>query len=328
MSTTEDGWGGLLAGLAAAGGSVRRQLRSHGVLTARLTGFGSVGLPEAEDPAAPFPAETEPSVRFLAAGVEAAARADARLDAAAGPGAPAAAHLGISSFTGAGGARSLVASVPGTDVASLGSLAEPNGLVSIADNFVTDPQVPLAQASALMQLIDAALVEAGSDGLVPVLLAGFSQGGMAVLSLAGNREFLSRHQLAGALTLGAPSRHYAGAPESVRILDVAERNDPVAGLDAGGPEADPGSVVVRVDAGRGILSAHSIRAYAEAASQADEQLPGLAGGPEYLSMLEELLPRGTRPQTRVYGASSELLVGGEPVGEAHRHAPGAGPESE
>ena len=317
-----EGWGRSLAGLAAAGGSALRQLRARGIGTVRLVDFGRVPLESAEDPEAPFPVRAEPTVRFLAGGIDAVDRADDRLDAAAGARADSTAHLSVAIATAPDGARSMTVSIPGTDFASLGNLAEPNGLATVVDNFAVAPDVPLAQTSALMQMIDAALVAAGSDGSVPVLLAGFSQGGMAALALAGNREFLARHRLAGVLTLGAPSRHYSGAPQALPILDVADREDPVAGLDARGPEGDAQAVLLRTDVGAGILRTHSIRTYLRAAEEADERLGEERGGPEYLAMLGALLPRDAPLEVQVYGSSSQIRVGEEPVGEAHRHAPG------
>lgn len=311
-----EGWGRSFTGIAAAGGFVRRQLRSRGIGVARLVDFARVPLAEAQDPATPFPSPAEPTVAFLASGIEAATRADARLDAAAGSGRDSTAHLAVAVLTGPDGVRSLAVLIPGTDFASLLNVAEPNGLATILDNFVTDPDAPLAETSALMQMVDAALVEAGSDGRVPVLLAGFSQGGMVALSLAGNREFLGRHRLAGVLTLGAPSRHYDGAPAGLPILDVADREDLVAGLDARGTQGDSGAILLVTDARPGVLRAHSIRSYADAAPGADERLPREPRGPEYAAMLRAVLPEGAEPEFRVYGASSRLSVGGEPVGES------------
>ncbi|WP_129656643.1 hypothetical protein [Rothia halotolerans] len=321
MVQTLEGWGRPLAGVAAAGGSALRQLRARGIGTVRLVGFGRVPLESAEDPEAPFPVRAEPTVRFLAGGIDAVDRADDRLDAA-GARADSTAHLSVAIATAPDGARSMVVSIPGTDFASLGNLAEPNGLATVVDNFAVAPEVPLAQTSALMQMVDAALLAAGSDGSAPVLLAGFSQGGMAALALAGNREFLARHRLAGVLTLGAPSRHYSGTPEVLPILDVADREDPVAGLDARGPAGDAQAILLRTDVGAGILRAHSIRTYLRAAEEADERLGGERGGPEYIAMLKALLPRDAPLEVRVYGSSSQIRVGEEPVGEAHRHAPG------
>lgn len=123
------------------------------------------------------------------------------------------------------GRSSWVVALPGTQ-ASGGARATANPFdeTGVAEALAQDSRFV---AEAVSQALDEAGVRAGE----PVLLAGYSQGGIHAMNLARNHQFLARHPVRYVLTAGSPVGDRPAAP-GVQSLHLEHRQDWVPGADA------------------------------------------------------------------------------------------------
>lgn len=132
--------------------------------------------------------------------------------------------------------------IPGTDSDASILGRGPNNWSTTLENATAgyNPDLPPEKYSALMSLADQALEEAGAQSGDQVVLAGFSQGGLATANLAANRSFSSRYQVRALITQGSP---VGAVPvrEEVVHLDIQHQDDPVPHLqpsfDSSAPDA-------------------------------------------------------------------------------------------
>lgn len=100
------------------------------------------------------------------------------------------------------------------------------------------------------KMVIAAMEEAGIPAGDPVLLAGHSQGGIAMTRLATNHAFRERFAVKGVVTFGAPVAHLP-SPKDAAAVHLQHVQDGVASVagETGGREggAEPGEVYVIAD---------------------------------------------------------------------------------
>lgn len=225
------------------------------------------------------------------------------------------AHVDVTVVTRPDGTRAYLVSIPGSDFENLWSTSEPNGTLSTLDAATTRPETPLSASPVLMQMVDRALQSAGAGPDQQVLLSGFSQGGMAAMALAGNREFTGKYRVSGVMTQGAPERAYGGVDARIPIAQLVDADDPV--VRATGDGARPANdqtlrIHTRVasqEGGKIVKMTHGAEEYLRAAQAADVQARGDREGRAYLRMLEETMPEGSTLQTRTYEAGTEHPAG-------------------
>lgn len=282
---------------------IKAQRRSVGQGLVRLSGFRKVGENEVRRTS-----ETG-SAAMIARGLRDAGGHDEEFDAAMGPQEKVSlAHVDVTEVTRPDGSRAFVVAIPGTDFDNLLSRTDPNSAFSIADVATTTPETPMAQSPALLQLVDRALAEAGAGREDPILLSGFSQGGMAALALASNREFMGRYSVRGVVTTGTPTTMYRAVPRDVRLLHIRDVNDPIPVVTGGG--ADPGNdhaVVVETNSGEGGLVefTHDAEDYVRAGEAADRALASTSEGRAHAEMMREMLPAGSTLRTTTFESSAE-----------------------
>ncbi|WP_085529127.1 hypothetical protein [Kocuria massiliensis] len=283
--------------------AVKARRRSAGLGLVRLSGFRKVGEKAISQ------ARHGGSLEFVAQALEQAGRHDDEFDAAAGPQDEVSlAHVDVTEVTRPDGTRSFLISIPGTDFDHLTSRTDPDGAFSIADVATTTPGTPLAQSPALLQLVERSLVHAGVGRNDPVLLSGFSQGGMAAMALASNREFTSKFTVRGVVTTGAPTAPYTGISPDIRLLHVRDVNDPIPVATGGG--GDPGNdhaVVVHTNVGSGGLMqfTHGSREYVRAGRSADDALATTHEGRVHAQLLADMMPKGSSLRTTTFESGSE-----------------------
>ncbi|WP_129657188.1 hypothetical protein [Rothia uropygialis] len=249
------------------------------------------------------------NVSTIAEGLKNAGERDIVHDAAHGPqNRVSLAHIDVKVVHRPDGTKSFVVSIPGTDFDNLSSRTDPDGAHSILDVVTTSPGTPLSESPGLMQMVDRALQEAGAGSTDPVILSGFSQGGMTAMSLASNREFSGRYTIRGVVTTGTPTVTYRGVDPKTKVLHLADVNDPVPVLTGGG--SDPGNnhaVVVTSNVGKGgaIQMTHDAETYVRAARVADRELSRTTEGRKQRRMIQEAIPAGASVQTLTFEASSE-----------------------
>ncbi|MFD1212197.1 hypothetical protein ACFQ36_09100 [Arthrobacter sp. GCM10027362] len=128
------------------------------------------------------------------------------------------------------GRNSWVVALPGTQGSGgPAATANPFDETGIAEALAADSRF-------VAEAVSRALAEAGAAPGEPVILAGYSQGGIHAMNLARNREFLSRHHVQYVLTAGSPVGDRRAAP-GVKSLHLEHRQDWVAGAD-GVPNPD------------------------------------------------------------------------------------------
>ncbi|WP_269928378.1 hypothetical protein [Kocuria massiliensis] len=282
---------------------IKAQRRSVGLGLVRLSGFRKVGEHSVPRTSAAG------SATVIAEGLRGAGAHDEQFDAATGPQERVSlAHVDVTEVTRPDGTRTFVVAIPGTDFDNLLSRTDPNSAFSIADVATTTPDTPLAQSPALLQLVDRALAEAGAGREDPVLLSGFSQGGMAAMALASNREFMGRYSVRGVVTTGTPSTMYRAVPREVRLLHLRDVNDPIPVVTGGGP--DPGNdhaVVVETNVGVGGLVefTHDADDYVRAGRAADRVLATTSEGREHAELMRQMLPAGAALRTMTFESSAE-----------------------
>ncbi|MFV0459892.1 MAG: hypothetical protein ACK5MT_14100 [Actinomycetales bacterium] len=75
-----------------------------------------------------------------------------------------------------------------------------------------------------------AMRQAGIGADEPVMLVGFSQGGITAATLASDPQIRRRYQVAGVLTAGAPISEFE-FPDDVQVLTLENSTDPIPELD-------------------------------------------------------------------------------------------------
>lgn len=143
------------------------------------------------------------------------------------------------------GQERVIITLPGTDGELADLLANyDGGTASWAENIANaalldDPDVPLAQSSAAMQLVDQMLREEGVDPDTPIMLNGYSQGGVVAMSLANNKEFRSRYNVQVVATQGSPVSDRGSAPPGVAHIRMDNKKDYVPKTQGANPHYQP-----------------------------------------------------------------------------------------
>lgn len=143
------------------------------------------------------------------------------------------------------GQERVIITLPGTDGELSDLLANyDGGTASWAENIANaalldDPDVPLAQSSAAMQLVDQMLREEGVDPDTPIMLNGYSQGGVVAMSLANNKEFRSRYNVQVVATQGSPVSDRDAAPPGVAHIRMDNKKDYVPKTQGANPHYQP-----------------------------------------------------------------------------------------
>lgn len=129
------------------------------------------------------------------------------------------------------GEERVIVSIPGSD-GELEDFLENyrGGTLSWAENLANaslldEPDVPLSESSAAMQLIDQILREEGISSDTPIMLNGYSQGGVVAMALAQNKEFRSRYRVQVVATQGSPVNSLEAPPQGVAHIRMENRQD-------------------------------------------------------------------------------------------------------
>lgn len=130
-----------------------------------------------------------------------------------------------------------------------------------------------AMADAVVAAMEAARIPRNA----PVMLSGHSQGGMVAAALAADPQCRIRFKVAAVVTAGSPIGRVV-IPDSVAVLSLEEKQDPVPRLDgAANPDRTNWVTVTRdltdgdpTDADRGFEAAHSLRNYRQSGHYVDQ----------------------------------------------------------
>ncbi|NCT91490.1 hypothetical protein GXB85_11080 [Cellulomonas sp. APG4] len=139
----------------------------------------------------------------------------------------------------ADGRRTWVVAVPGTQSTSLGGGRNP---LDMGSNL----RLVGGRASDSSHVVRQAMERAGVEPDEPVLMVGHSQGGMAVMDVAGDPALRDRFDVAAVLTVGSPVAHQP-LPADVEALHVEHVQDYVPATDGAPNPADPHRTTVHVD---------------------------------------------------------------------------------
>lgn len=125
------------------------------------------------------------------------------------------------------------------------------------------------EESELALAVKRAMTEAGITKQTPVIIAGYSLGGLLASQIASDQNF----NVTGLLTLGSPIGQVS-IPSDVSVVSLEHSNDPIPGITG---ETNPltenwvtASRSVKLDAFEPALDAHSVLSYKETAALADE----------------------------------------------------------
>ncbi|TNM69078.1 hypothetical protein FHN55_04590 [Streptomyces sp. NP160] len=221
----------LLAGRAARAGA------AQGIGTSRRTVVVPEPVPPAQAAAGP-PAGVGDLFRRIG-------------ETAGAPGS--ALHVRVERTTHADGSRSAVVYLPGTEDWSTGS-SNPASLDAILRGVAGDRS---AYTDAVLQAVERAGV--GADE--PVMLAGYSLGGVVAAQMAADPAVRSRVDVQAVVTAGAPIGH-VDLPSHVQALALEHTEDLVPALDGIANTAlESHQVTVRAPT-PGQLGAHALEGYA------------------------------------------------------------------
>lgn len=185
------------------------------------------------------------------------------------------------------------------------------------------------QYTALMTQVERALEQAGAAEGSGVILAGFSQGGLAAGALAANTSFGSRYRVKGLITQGSPVDEIK-VPASVTHVDTRYRGDPVPYLQGDRPDYAPDTSIVMqyrpADA-----SVHGAADYVKIAGanpgteRVIPELQGLMGG---YSVVKTTITAGTtqkpditrteQEQMAIAGVGNAVHAGAQKIGLGNR----------
>jgi hypothetical protein len=134
------------------------------------------------------------------------------------------------------GTRGWVVAIPGTQSGAMGGQTNP---MDMQTNLRLMANLPNDSAD----LVAEGLKQAGAEKGDAVLLAGHSQGGMAAVYLAADKDFSTTYDVKAVLTLGSPVGNKE-VPSGTQALHVEHAEEPVAVVD-GEPNPDrPNRTVV------------------------------------------------------------------------------------
>ena len=159
-----------------------------------------------------------------------------------------------------------IVQIPSTQSWDLTAGATPNDLTS-------DTAAMMARQTALASAVEAAMQKAGINRTDPVMLEGFSLGGITAGAMAADPAL--HYNITHVVTGGAPISHFA-IPNNVKVLSLEFNEDPVARL-AGSANPDWSNwTTVKENAptlsgaasAPGILGAHNADRYADFAKSA------------------------------------------------------------
>jgi pimeloyl-ACP methyl ester carboxylesterase len=145
----------------------------------------------------------------------------------------------VMSVTQPDGSRAWVVQIPGTQVWPLTSGANP---VDATNNL----RLVAGQDTAQNDAIRDAMRQARIPSDEPVLLMGYSQGGITAMSLASHPETLAEFRVTNVMTVGSPVSRFT-PPDGVSVLSLEHEQDPVPRLDGGANPDDADWVTVRRD---------------------------------------------------------------------------------
>jgi len=128
------------------------------------------------------------------------------------------------------GRTSWVVALPGTQAGgTAAATANPFDETGVAEALA-------GRSTFVAEAVSRALDKAGAAAGEPVILVGYSQGGIHAMNLAGNPEFLAKHRVGYVLTAGSPVGDRPAAP-GVKSLHLEHLQDWVPGAD-GAPNPD------------------------------------------------------------------------------------------
>lgn len=147
--------------------------------------------------------------------------------------------VGIQTLTQADGTQAYIVNVPGTQDWMPGT----NSAFPGADN---PPLLAGEPAGSLIHTV-AAMRAADIPPDAPVMLAGYSQGGIVAAAIAGSSALGREFNVTHVATAGSPT-HPFGRPVGVQYLHVEHREDVTPGLDGGANPDLPHVTTVTADA--------------------------------------------------------------------------------
>ncbi|QRZ61865.1 hypothetical protein [Rothia sp. ZJ932] len=118
---------------------------------------------------------------------------------------------------------SAVVYIPGTDIAELGK-GDILGYEGALEMTQMDYGTTYEDSTAITQLIDQALTDAGVDSSIPLMMVGHSQGGMASFNSAANPYLRSKYNMKQVVSFGAPNGEKPKVP-GVQYTEVRGIDD-------------------------------------------------------------------------------------------------------
>jgi len=169
-------------------------------------------------------------------------------------------------ITVAGDPPRYIVQIPSTQSWDPTAGATPNDLTS-------DTAAMMGRQTALVSAVEAAMQKAGIKQTDPVMLEGFSLGGITAGAMAADPAL--HYNITHVVTAGAPISHFA-IPNTVKVLSLEFNEDPVARLDGSANPDRSNWTTVNENAptlsgeasAPGILNAHDAGRYAEFAKSA------------------------------------------------------------
>ena len=169
-------------------------------------------------------------------------------------------------ITVAGDPPRYIVQIPSTQSWDPTAGATPNDLTS-------DTAAMMGRQTALASAVEAAMQKAGIKQTDPVMLEGFSLGGITAGAMAADPAL--HYNITHVVTAGAPISHFA-IPSTVKVLSLEFNEDPVARLDGSANPDRSNWTTVNENAptlsgeasAPGILGAHNSDRYAEFAKSA------------------------------------------------------------
>lgn len=169
------------------------------------------------------------------------------------------------------GTETAIVYVTGTDFESKLHGGDPAAAQENTAEFLADPDAPLAQSHASMQLVEQALIKAGVPAGAGLVMAGFSKGASTAYNFAHNKEMQRKYDMQMIYDQGGPTAGLKSSGKDIKHIKVSHAGDPVPVIQGryGGKEKIH-NIRVESEPEGGLLNAHSAEAYKQATAESIE----------------------------------------------------------
>lgn len=207
--------------------------------------------------------------------------------------------------------------VTGTDFDSRPLYGDPSASPENLNELMKDPNMPLEQGTASMQLVEQALQKAGVKEGTSLVVAGFSKGATTAVNFVNNRQMQNKYKMEAVYDVGGPTGQVKLSDSNIKHIKIADQRDVVVGVGGSYSPHKSNMDIIMLESDES-LNAHNNWSYACAAENSlMAQVPvgaaaHLARGAkvkETTTVAGSTQPKGkTEKEMKAYAAAGEAAI--------------------